>query len=106
MAKESETQKAILEYLQYTNVFSYRNNSGALKTEAGYFVRFGTKGSPDIVCVKDGRYIGIEVKATKGKQSPDQKLFQQALEEAGGDYILAHSLDDVIEYFEKQKATD
>jgi hypothetical protein len=46
--------------------------------------------------VINGQYVGIEVKAPKGKQSEHQKEFQRKLEAAGGRYILAYSLDDVI----------
>ena len=60
------------------------------------FMRFGAVGSPDIICVVKGQYVGIEVKAPKGKQNPNQIQFQQDLERAGGRYILAYSLDDVI----------
>jgi hypothetical protein len=44
-----------------------------------------------------GQYVGIEVKAPKGKQSDHQKEFQRQLEVAGGRYILAYSLDNVID---------
>jgi hypothetical protein len=61
-----------------------------------WFVRFGAVGAPDIICVIKGQYVGIEVKAPTGKQSDHQKAFQQALEAAGGRYVLAYSLDDAI----------
>jgi VRR-NUC domain len=60
------------------------------------FIRFGTLGSPDIVCVITGQYVGIEVKAPKGKLRDSQMEFQKNLETAGGRYILAYSLDDVM----------
>jgi hypothetical protein len=41
-------------------------------------------------------YSSIEVKGPKGKQSEYQKKFQRRLEDAGGKYILAHSLEDAI----------
>jgi VRR-NUC domain len=94
--KESEIQKQILDYLSLKRVFHYRQNSGAFKTDAGGFYRFGTPGIPDIICVIRGKYTGIEVKAPKGKQSEHQKEFQKNLEGAGGEYILAYDLDDVI----------
>jgi hypothetical protein len=46
--------------------------------------------------VVKGLYVGIEVKAPKGRQSEHQKEFQRQLEASGGRYILAYSLDDVI----------
>ena len=98
--KESETQKAILEWLAWKHIFHYRNNSSAIQIENGKrFLRFGAVGSPDIICVVDGQYVGIVVKAPKGKQSEHQKEFQRQLEEAGGKYIVAYSLDDVIQDF-------
>ena len=98
--KESETQKAILEWLAWKHVFHYRNNSGAFvmpetATHARRFFRAGVVGAPDIVCVINGQYVGIEVKAPKGRQSENQKEFQAQLEVAGGKYILAYSIDDV-----------
>lgn len=41
------------------------------------------------------QYVGIKCKATKGRQSENQKEFQSQLEAAGGKYILAFSIDDV-----------
>lgn len=93
--KESEIQKAILDYLTLRRVFHYRNNSGAFVDANKHFYRFGALGSPDIVAVMKGQYVGIEVKRQGGKQSDGQKEFQQQLEAAGGLYILAMSIDDV-----------
>ncbi len=94
--KESYVQRQILDYLALKRVFHYRNNSGAFKRDDGHFYRFGALGSPDIICVVDGRYVGIEVKQAKGRQSEHQKEFEKNLEAAGGRYILAYSLEDVI----------
>ena len=56
----------------------------------------GTPGSPDIVCVIEGQFVGIEVKDEKGKLNPNQVAFKERLEAAGGKYVLARSVDDVI----------
>lgn len=103
--KESDTQKAILDYLAIKRIFHWRNNTGATKI-GERFVRFGDKGSPDIFAVQiitfsggitGGQVYGIEVKSdTNGKQSEEQHNWQEHFEEAGGVYILARSLDDVI----------
>lgn len=95
-AREGDIQKTILDYLTLKGVFHYRNNSGAFVDSQKHFYRFGAVGSPDIICVIDGIFVGIEVKAPHGKQSEHQKEFQKNLEAAGGIYILAYSLDDVI----------
>jgi len=98
--KEKDTQQTIIEYLKIKKIFHYRNNSGAMMGEYNgkrRIVRFGALGSPDIVCIVKGRYVGIEVKGTDGRQRDSQIEFQEQLEKAGGKYILARSLDDVIE---------
>lgn len=96
--KESDIQRQILDYLALKGIFHYRNNSGAFDNGHGGFYRFGAKGSPDIICVIGGRYVGIEVKAPRGRQSDHQKEFQAKLEAAGGKYVLAYSLEDVMNY--------
>jgi hypothetical protein len=94
--KESHVQRQILDYLILKRIFHYRNNSGAFVDSNKHFYRFGALGSPDIICVIAGQYVGIEVKAPKGLQSDHQKEFQEKLAAAGGKYVLAYSLDDVI----------
>jgi hypothetical protein len=93
--KESDLQRTILDYLALRGIFHYRNNSGGFRDANQHFYRFGAVGSPDIVCVINGQYVGIEVKASKGRQSEHQKEFQRQLEAAGGRYVLAYSMDDV-----------
>lgn len=98
--KESEVQRAILDYLELRGIFHYRNNSGAFKREDGHFYRFGAVGSPDIVCVIKGYFIGLEVKSPTGSQSADQKQFQSHLEKAGGFYFVVRSIDDAQRAFQ------
>ncbi len=93
---EKDAQRAILGYLKMKGVFHYRNNTGVMFTNKGKdMYRFGAVGSPDIICVIDGKYVGIEVKGSSGKQSEGQIKFQKELEAVGGRYILAYSIDDV-----------
>jgi len=68
-------------------------------THSRRFFRAGVVGAPDIVCVVKGQFVGIEVKAPKGRQNDNQKEFQRQLEAAGGLYILAYSLEDVLSRF-------
>lgn len=76
-----------------------------MKAAHGGYVRFGTKGSPDIICVLQGRYIGIEVKDIKGRLSDSQKQFQEQLEAAGGIYLVARDIDMIIDFFERALTT-
>jgi hypothetical protein len=91
---EHDVQTQILNWLKQVGIYHYRQNTGGAKLK-GFFVKFGKKGAPDIVAVHNGRYIGIEVKAKGGVQSPEQKSFQLDITKADGLYILAYSLEDV-----------
>lgn len=58
------------------------------------------RGIPDILAIKNGKTIAIEVKAVgkSGRASPQsehQKQFQKEWEDAGGIYILG-GIDDVM----------
>ena len=44
-----------------------------------------------------GLFFSIEVKTATGRQRPEQKQWQSAIEAAGGCYILARSVDDALE---------
>lgn len=94
---ESQIQGSILDYLSARHVFHYRNNTGAfVRPGSNSFYRFGVKGAPDIVCVIKGRYVAIECKSKKGRQSESQRDFQEQLEDAGGLYLLVSSLEEAI----------
>jgi len=56
---------------------------------------YGQKGLCDLIAVKNGITVFIEVKTPRGKQTEDQKVFEMKLQQAGGIYILARSVDDV-----------
>lgn len=100
---EGKIQKAILDALTKAQVFHWRNNNAPIYDQklnsgyGGYRAHAGMKGVPDIICVINGQFVGIEVKTPRGKQSSDQVLFQKRLERAGGKYILARGVDDIVE---------
>ena len=53
-------------------------------------------GWPDITgLLPDGRFIGVEVKAPAGRQSPVQKQMEQEIRKRNGIYVLARSVEDV-----------
>jgi hypothetical protein len=92
---EKEIQASICDYLIYRKHFFWRNNTGAFKTEHGGFVRFGAKGSPDIIVVHIGRPYFLEMKRPGTYQSPEQKEFQTRAEKAGALYAVVRSIQDV-----------
>ena len=56
------------------------------KNKFYYFkvIRSSRSGTPDIIACKDGLFIGIEVKAEKGKLSKLQKLHQTEVKKKKG----------------------
>jgi hypothetical protein len=59
----------------------------------------GTKGSADISATIKGRSVKIEVKYGKDRQSEYQKEYQQAIETAGGVYVIAKDFDSWYVWF-------
>lgn len=73
-----------------------RMNSGAAKV-GDRFIRFGFRGCPDVLGqLKDGRLMGVEVKAPAGRLRPEQALFLERIRCAGGVAFVARDLRDVL----------
>ena len=93
--KEVEIQKQILAVLKNLRIKAWRSNNIAVKGRK--FI--GLKGVPDILGVlpPHGTMLAIEVKTEKGIQSDEQREFQAMCVENGAVYILARSIQDVID---------
>ena len=77
-----------------------RMNSGAAKI-GGRFVRFGWTGCPYVLGqLKDGRLLGVEVKAAKGRLRSEQALFLERIQSAGGVAFVARDCRDVLRELE------
>ena len=73
-----------------------RMNSGAARV-GGRFIRFGFTGCPDVLGqLKDGRLLGVEVKAPTGKLRPEQAVFLERINGAGGLGFMARDCRDVF----------
>lgn len=103
--KESQIQKAILEWLAAKHILAFRMNTGAMAAEykgKQRFMRFGVAGMADILAFQDGiRGIvptWIEVKTATGRQSEMQKSFEAQVREHGHYYFVARSIEDVMEW--------
>ncbi|GAB2531862.1 VRR-NUC domain-containing protein [Simplicispira piscis] len=80
-----------------------RMNSGAAKVE-GRFIRFGWRGCPDLLGqLKDGRLLGVEVKAQAGRLCPEQTLFLERIRCAGGVAFMARDCQDVLRELDRAK---
>lgn len=73
-----------------------RMNSGAARIGAR-FVRFGFKGCPDVLGqLRDGRLLGVEVKGPTGRLRPEQAIFLERINGAGGLAFIARNCKDVF----------
>jgi hypothetical protein len=73
-----------------------RMNSGGARIGAR-FVRFGFKGCPDVLGqLREGRLLGVEVKAKAGRLRPDQSAVLERIRGAGGVAFVAHDCRDVF----------
>jgi hypothetical protein len=75
----------------------WRNNTGAIVDQQGRFVRFGLcKGSSDLIGLRSleittelvgqriAQFVALEVKATQGVLSPEQRAFLRLVQQLGG----------------------
>ena len=82
-----------------------RMNSGAARM-GGRFVRFGFKGCPDVLGqLRDGRLLGVEVKAKTGRLRPEQAIFLERIRGAGGVAFVARDLRDVLRELSNHERT-
>src|SRR6185437_13084820 len=99
---EAEIQKAIMGYLAARYIFAIRLNTGTFQN-GNRFIRAHSAGAgaadilafPRIGLAAMPVVLWIEVKTAKGKQSAEQKSFQQKVLSEGHLYCLARSVEDV-----------
>jgi hypothetical protein len=94
---ETAIQKSICDYLSARKHFFWRQNTGGMFRDGRYFAtpKYSKNGVPDIILVKDGRFIGLEVKRPQGRLSEAQEAFKKGLEAVGGMYAVVTSIDEV-----------
>lgn len=100
---ESDIQKSILQYLKLKKIFNYRQNSGAIKVDNRFLRSTSINGLPDIVCILEGIYIGLEVKTATGRLNKNQIETHRKIISAGGLVYVVRSLKDVQSIFEVKK---
>lgn len=99
--KEGSVVNACMRWLFLNGCYAWVNKTGGWKDSVtGRVIKYGLKGSSDIIAVRNGKLICVECKSASGRMEPEQKLFRDRIQEKGGIYILARSVDDL----EKRKA--
>lgn len=99
-------QKCIIEFLQLEgwqaeriNVMGrpvFKTNKQGEKVLDKWITGQGTTGSADISATIAGRSVKIEVKIGRDKQRKEQLEYQQAIERAGGMYVIAKTFNDFV----------
>jgi hypothetical protein len=108
--KESDIQRLIMLSASDAGCMILRNNCGVLKNPAGIPVRFGVGNpggsdligvtpvliTPEMVGQTIGVFTAIEVKTCKGRATPDQLRFIDAVKAKGGIAGIARSPEDAL----------
>ena len=94
--KESPIQREILAaFATRGDLRLWRANTGVAR-RGNQFIRFGVVGQADLTGILPGGIrLEIETKSTTGRQTVEQRAYQQMIERFGGVYVLARSVADV-----------
>lgn len=90
---EKDIQSAIVDYLRYQGFLvmefakpgTHRALRGSVPT-----------GTPDLLALRTGRYVWLEVKMLKGRLTRDQEQVRDDLLAHGAEWHLIRSLDEVM----------
>lgn len=85
---ETDIRRQVRDYLRIRGWFVFHILQGGV----GVY-----RGITDLIAVKDGRVLFIELKTKTGRQSDHQRKFQADLEHAGGEYVLCRGVDELRE---------
>ena len=99
---EKDIEWECLTFLASRGWWPWKNPTvGVYDTKTGGYRRpsnvFAINGSADIIAIRDGCVVFIEVKRDGGKQSKAQKIFQDNISKRGGHYLLVHSVHELEE---------
>lgn len=93
---ERAVQTAILRWLRAHGALVAVTDAGAAYRAGAFFGDAIPAGWPDITgLLPDGRFIGVEVKSPKARQSHTQQTVEQEIRRRNGIYILARCVEDV-----------
>ena len=53
-------------------------------------------GVSDFIIIKGGQVIFLEIKTPKGKQSSNQEMFDVAIGDHGGEYMICQSVEELM----------
>jgi hypothetical protein len=101
--REAQIEREICDYLHLKGLFFWKQpqagffDGTCFRPHASPYVK---KGVPDLIVIRRGQFIGLEIKRPGSYQSNSQKVFQMQLQRAGGKYYVVRSLQEVRAFFE------
>lgn len=103
--KETDIQRTVCDYLALKmkkgELLFWRQNNGGLYDVVNKRYRampkYSLPGIPDVIVIKDGWFIGLEIKVKGGRQSPGQKIFEKMCKDVGGEYYVITDVRQVVE---------
>ena len=102
---ERAIQKAILLWLRANGCLVAVTDAGAAYRAGAFFGNAIPAGWPDITgLLPNGRFIGVEVKTKRGRQSDAQKRIEREIRKRDGIYVIARSVEDVQQEIEEAHA--
>lgn len=101
---ESGIQSAVCEYLEVLErlgklMYWRQNTGGTYSVKRQIFLkpsRHAKSGVPDVIVIKDGKFIGLEMKQKGKSQSDEQILFENLVTKNKGQYHIITSVDDLL----------
>ena len=71
------------------------------RVEGAILKAIGTvAGVPDIICIFEGRFYALELKAERGRVTDVQRVVHERLREAGANVAVAHGIDQALAQLE------
>jgi len=93
---ERAVQKACVAWLRRLGAIVAVTDAGAAYRAGAFFGDAIPAGWPDITgLLPDGRFVGVECKAERSRQSAAQKRVEQEIRRRNGIYVLARSVEDL-----------
>jgi len=94
--REQDIQRSILDYLRAKGWFAVKLTTvGVYRKSSDSYIPNPSKGLPDILAIKKGRVILIEVKRKGNELSDNQRRFIEEWIKRGGEARVARGIDDV-----------
>lgn len=90
---------------RYPELVLWRNNVGQMIDKDGRRVVFGVggKGAADLIGMWAGRFVAVELKTDKGRQTDEQRTFQALVTARGGVYAVIRSVEQARAWAEQMR---